>query len=82
MTRRSSAPRTSWTSPCPRKHLALGFGAHQCLGRHLARTGLRIGLRGLFERFPTLRLAAPAQEVPLRDRAVHYGVDRLPVARD
>ncbi|WAX81213.1 cytochrome P450 [Streptomyces sp. KMM 9044] len=66
----------------PRKHLALGFGAHQCLGQHLARTSLRIGLRGLFERFPTLRLATPAQEVPLRDRAVHYGVDRLPVAWD
>ncbi|MEV5431936.1 cytochrome P450 [Streptomyces sp. NPDC052701] len=66
----------------PRKHLALGFGAHQCLGQHLARASLRIGLRRLFERFPTLRLAVPAEEVPLRDRAMHYGVDRLPVAWD
>ncbi|WP_128376156.1 cytochrome P450 [Streptomyces cavernae] len=66
----------------PRKHLALGFGAHQCLGQHLARATLRIGLRTLFERFPELRLAVPADEVPLRDRAVHYGVDRLPVAWD
>ncbi|GAB3969601.1 cytochrome P450 [Streptomyces sparsus] len=61
----------------PRKHLALGFGAHQCLGQHLARASLRIGLRRLFTRFPTLRLAEPAEDVPLRDRAVHYGVDRL-----
>ncbi|WP_405876730.1 cytochrome P450 [Streptomyces sp. NBC_01136] len=66
----------------PRKHLALGFGAHQCLGQHLARATLRTGLRKLFERFPTLRLAVPADEVPLRDRAVHYGVDRLLVAWD
>ncbi|KAF3463532.1 cytochrome P450 [Streptomyces sp. Tu 3180] len=66
----------------PRKHLALGFGAHQCLGQHVARASLRIGLRALFERFPTLRLAEPAEEVPLRDRAVHYGVDRLLVEWD
>ncbi|WP_055489577.1 cytochrome P450 [Streptomyces sp. TP-A0356] len=66
----------------PRKHLALGFGAHQCLGQHLARASLRIGLRELFERFPTLRLAVPADAVPLRDRAMHYGVDRLLVAWD
>ncbi|MEU1534994.1 cytochrome P450 [Streptomyces fagopyri] len=51
----------------PRKHLALGFGAHKCLGQHLARTTLTIGLRALFERFPKLRLATPADEVPLRD---------------
>jgi cytochrome P450 len=66
----------------PRKHLALGFGPHQCLGQHLARSSMRIGLSSLFARFPTLRLAVPADEVPLRDRAVHYGVDRLLVAWD
>ncbi|MDT6987705.1 cytochrome P450 [Streptomyces lusitanus] len=66
----------------PRKHLALGFGAHQCLGQHVARASMRIGLSKLFERFPTLRLAEPAEEVPLRDRAVHYGVDRLLVGWD
>lgn len=66
----------------PRKHLALGFGAHQCLGQHLARSTMRIGLRKLFDRFPTLRLAVPADQVPLRDRAVHYGVDELMVAWD
>ncbi|MDI5963735.1 cytochrome P450 [Streptomyces sp. SL13] len=66
----------------PRKHLALGFGAHQCLGQHLARSTMRIALRKLFDRFPSLRLAVPADEVPLRDRAVHYGVDELMVAWD
>jgi cytochrome P450 len=65
-----------------RKHLALGFGTHQCLGQHLARATLRIALRKLFERFPRQRLAEPASEVPLRERAMHYGVDRLLVAWD
>jgi cytochrome P450 len=62
-----------------RQHLAFGFGIHQCLGQQLARIEMRIGLRALFARFPTLRLAVPAGEVPLRDSAVVYGVRRLPV---
>lgn len=75
-------PDTLDVTRVPRGHLALGFGAHQCLGQHLARTSLRVGLSALFTRFPKLRLATPAEEVPLRDRAVHYGVDRLLVAWD
>ncbi|MEU6540475.1 cytochrome P450 [Streptomyces sp. NPDC047000] len=75
-------PDTLDVTRVPRGHLALGFGAHQCLGQHLARTSLRVGLSALFARFPKLRLATPAKEVPLRDRAVHYGVDRLLVAWD
>ncbi|NJP92812.1 cytochrome P450 [Nonomuraea sp. FMUSA5-5] len=60
-------------------HLAFGHGVHHCLGQHLARAELRIGLTALFERFPGLRLAVPAAEVPTRDRMAVYGVDRLPV---
>src|SRR4051794_39922142 len=62
------------------QHLAFGFGIHQCLGQQLARIEMRIALRALFARFPTLRLAVPAGEVPLKDSAVVYGVWRLPVA--
>jgi len=62
-----------------RRHLAFGFGIHQCLGQHLARATLRLGFQKLFDRFPDLRLAVPAQEVPLRDKAMHYGVYSLPV---
>ncbi|MCO5968396.1 cytochrome P450 [Actinoallomurus soli] len=61
-------------------HLAFGHGAHQCLGQHLARAELRIALTALFGRFPDLRLAVPAAEVPTRERSAVYGVDRLPVA--
>jgi cytochrome P450 len=62
-----------------RRHLAFGYGVHQCLGQQLARIEMRIAYRALFERFPTLRLAVLAEEVPLRDDAVVYGVWRLPV---
>jgi cytochrome P450 len=62
-----------------RRHLAFGHGIHQCLGQQLARLEMRIGFSALFTRFPTLALAVPAGEVPLRDAAMTYGVRRLPV---
>ncbi|GAA1408404.1 cytochrome P450 [Kitasatospora putterlickiae] len=63
-------------------HLGFGHGIHQCLGQQLARVELTIALPALFERFPTLRLAVPADEVPLRTNMNIYGVHRLPVAWD
>jgi len=63
-------------------HLGLGHGVHQCLGQHLARTILRVGYEALFDRFPTLRLAVPADDVPMRDDCVHYGPRSLPVTWD
>ncbi|QDI70581.1 cytochrome P450 [Streptomyces calvus] len=64
-------------------HLAFGHGIHQCLGQQLARVELRVALPALFRRFPTLRLAVPAEEVDLRpETADIYGVRSLPVAWD
>lgn len=63
-------------------HLALGHGVHQCLGQQLARVEMRVAFPALFARFPTLRLAVPAEEVPLRHNANIYGVHRLPVTWD
>jgi cytochrome P450 len=63
----------------PRQHLALGHGIHQCLGQQLARIELGIALRGLLEHFPTLALAVPADEVPLRADSPVFGLRRLPV---
>ncbi|MFJ9411496.1 cytochrome P450 [Streptomyces sp. NPDC101393] len=63
-------------------HLSFGHGAHQCLGQQLARVEMTVAFPALFARFPTLRLAVPPQEVPLRDRANIYGVVSLPVTWD
>jgi cytochrome P450 len=62
------------------QHVAFGFGVHQCLGQPLARTELRIALTALAQRLPGLRLTVPADEVPVRDDSIIYGVWRLPVA--
>ncbi|MFB7470036.1 cytochrome P450 [Kitasatospora sp. NPDC056184] len=61
-------------------HLAFGHGVHQCLGQQLARIELRVALRALLDRFPTLRLAAPPEDIPLRPEAADiHGVKSLPV---
>ncbi|MEV6040199.1 cytochrome P450 [Nonomuraea sp. NPDC052116] len=64
-------------------HLAFGHGVHQCLGQQLARVEMRVAFPALLTRFPTLRLAVPAEEVPLRtDPSQIYGVRNLPVTWD
>ncbi|MFF8831899.1 cytochrome P450 [Streptomyces sp. NPDC015131] len=63
-------------------HLAFGHGMHQCLGQQLARVELRVALPALFRRFPTLRLAVPPEDVPLRAPIGIHGVTRLPVTWD
>ncbi|WP_432955337.1 cytochrome P450 [Micromonospora haikouensis] len=64
-------------------HLAFGHGVHQCLGQQLARVEMRVAFGALVDRFPTLRLAVPAEEVALRpETADIYGVKSLPVTWD
>ncbi|MFI8215486.1 cytochrome P450 [Streptomyces sp. NPDC085932] len=64
-------------------HLAFGHGIHQCLGQQLARVEMRVAFRALVDRFPTLRLAVPAEEVVLRpETADIFGVKSLPVTWD
>ena len=60
-------------------HLAFGHGVHQCLGQQLARVEMKVGFRALLEQFPTLRLAVPLSQVPMRDDMFVYGVHELPV---
>lgn len=62
-----------------RRHVAFGFGVHQCLGQTLARVELQIALDRLFTRFPGLRLAVPAESVRLRHDMLIFGVHELPV---
>ncbi|KOU03533.1 cytochrome P450 [Streptomyces ardesiacus] len=67
-----------WHRPA-RHHVAFGFGIHQCLGQNLARAELEIALHALFERLPTLRLAAPADEIPFKPGDTVQGMLELPV---
>lgn len=59
--------------------LAFGHGIYQCLGQQLARVEMTVGFTELLRRIPTLRLAVPAEEVPLRSNMAVYGVHSLPV---
>ncbi|MEU1624975.1 cytochrome P450 [Streptomyces sp. NPDC020096] len=64
-------------------HLAFGHGIHQCLGQQLARVEMGVAFAALVNRFPTLRLAVPAEEVGLRpETADIHGVKSLPVTWD
>ncbi len=61
------------------RHLAFGYGTHICLGAHLSRMETRLGLNGLLNRFPTLRIDGdPVDTEP----SVLKGFDHLPVAWD
>ncbi|MET8758051.1 cytochrome P450 [Lentzea sp. NPDC004782] len=60
-------------------HVAFGHGIHQCLGQQLARVEMTVGFTELVRRLPTLKLAVPADEVPLRTDMSIYGVHSLPV---
>lgn len=62
-----------------RKHVAFGFGTHQCLGQNLARVEMQVAWPRLFERIPDLRLAIPESEVPFKKNSIVYGINQLPV---
>jgi cytochrome P450 len=59
--------------------LGFGHGAHFCLGAHLARVEMQVALESLLARFPDLRLAVPAGEVPWKDGSSVWGLEALPL---
>ncbi|WP_329554150.1 cytochrome P450 [Streptomyces sp. NBC_00696] len=62
-----------------RRHVAFGYGIHQCLGQTLARVELQIILTTLLRRLPALRLAVPADQLTYNQDAIVYGLRELPV---
>ena len=44
-------------------HLSFGYGVHHCVGAPLARVEAEVALPALFDRFPDLALAVPADEL-------------------
>ncbi|NYI80349.1 cytochrome P450 [Nocardioides panzhihuensis] len=65
------------TRPDADQHLSFSAGTHFCLGASLARLEARIGLRLLFERHPSLRVAGQGVR---RSTRVLRGYASLPVA--
>ncbi|MFC0038055.1 cytochrome P450 family protein [Actinomadura rayongensis] len=60
-------------------HLAFGHGVHFCLGAPLARAEAGIALPALFERFPDVSLAVPAEELKPSPSFISNGHVTLPV---
>ncbi len=65
-----------------RSHLALGVGAHYCLGASLARLEARVAFAALLDRFPRLRLDGPRDAVAWRQPGALRGLRSLPVRWD
>ncbi|WP_329251650.1 cytochrome P450 [Streptomyces sp. NBC_01478] len=63
----------------PRRHLAFGFGVHQCLGLPLARVELQSALTGLVRELPGLTITKSLDELAFRHRMNVYGPVELPV---
>lgn len=61
------------------RHLAFGSSIHFCLGAALARMETDLALRGLFGRFPAVRLAVPRTQVRYSLRPGTRGLVSLPV---
>jgi cytochrome P450 PksS len=61
------------------KHLALGMGAHYCIGAPLARLEGATALRVLMERCPNLQLAIDPDDVRWANSPTIRGLEALPV---
>ena len=62
-----------------KEHLSFGHGVHFCLGAALARAEAATALPALFDRFPDLRLAVPAEELKPDGSLISNGHRHLPV---
>ena len=60
-------------------HLAFGTGPHQCLGMHLARLELRVGLDRILDRLPDLRFDPDRATDPVIEGYAFRGPSALPV---
>jgi cytochrome P450 len=65
--------------PNAREHLAFGYGAHQCVGQHVARLELEVVFTTLFKRIPGLRLAVPVEELNFMHDYSTFGIWEVPV---
>lgn len=60
-------------------NLAFGHGIHYCIGAHLAKMEMEIGLSRLITRYPDLRLAVEPQELRWENHNLLRCLEELPV---
>ena len=63
----------------PQPHLSLAWGAHRCLGAHLAHLEIEVMVEKLLDRFPTLDLAVAPEDVEWSTRTFLRSPAALPV---
>lgn len=68
-----------WSNDVYAGHLTFGHGARHCIGAPLARMELHAAIGQLVQRFPTMRLAVPAQQPRRRRDILSGGLVDLPV---
>lgn len=61
------------------RHLGFGMGIHYCLGSALARVEGQIAINTLLQRFPTMRLTTPVDQLKWRTIPILRGLHHLPV---
>jgi cytochrome P450 len=61
-------------------HMTFGAGIHYCVGAALARMELQVATETLLRRFPKLRLAVPAEDLPRGLGGFMEGFSEIPVA--
>jgi cytochrome P450 RapN len=64
----------------PKPHLSLAFGAHRCMGAHLANLQIQITLETLLRRLPTLDLAVPAENIMFSESTFMRSIEVLPIS--
>lgn len=62
---------------CP--HLSFGRGPHHCPGKELARVELQVMISKILAKFPSIKLAEPAEGIPWRHSYTFRAPRRLPV---
>ncbi|WP_329062030.1 cytochrome P450 family protein [Streptomyces sp. NBC_01429] len=63
----------------PNRHISFGHGPHVCVGAALARLEGQVALRALYERYPDLTLAVPAERLPHQPAVTQNALSELPV---
>jgi cytochrome P450 len=61
------------------RHLGFGLGIHYCLGSALARSEGQLAINTLLQRYPTLHLTTPPDQLKWRTIPILRGLHHLPV---